>query len=46
MNIDPLQAFMNETNHGRGLALMRLYTDDIAYNKTGNQIIITKHKQD
>ena len=43
--IDPLDAFLNENNHGRGITLMQLYVDGITYNEKGNQITLIKKKQ-
>ncbi len=43
---DPLNIFMSEENHGRGLTLMQLYSDELDYNEKGNIVTITKFKQD
>lgn len=43
--IDPLDAFLNENNHGRGITLMQLYVDEITYSEKGNIITLTKKKQ-
>jgi FixJ family two-component response regulator len=43
--VDPLDAFINENNHGRGIILMQLYVDKISYNDKGNEITLIIKKQ-
>jgi FixJ family two-component response regulator/anti-sigma regulatory factor (Ser/Thr protein kinase) len=45
-DIDPLEIFMNEQNHGRGITLIKLYSDEVSFNDKGNKIKIVKYKSD